>query len=158
MSVENKLSESVKKSENDILNSSSIAFLAEYKNKKILMLGDAHPEIVSAQLKLLLGKQGIKKIDVDIVKISHHGSKHNTTKELLGLINCNRFIISTDGSRPYNHPDTETISKIIMNAIENKSSKVYLYFNYKHAAEFEIENESNLGVEICRIITNEIVL
>ncbi|WPG21423.1 MBL fold metallo-hydrolase [Kosakonia cowanii] len=148
----------VKKPVNDLLNSTSIACLIEYKNKKALMLGDAHPEIISRQLKNLLKNQQIEKIDIDVVKISHHGSKHNTTLELLSLINCNRYIISTDGSRPYNHPDIETINKIIINAINVGFPKIYFYFNYHYASEFEIINEADFDIEICKIVTNEIIL
>lgn len=137
---------------NDILNTTSIACLVEYKNKKMLMLGDAHPEIITGKLKAILKSQQTERINIDIVKISHHGSKHNTTVELLSLINCNRFIISTDGSRPYNHPDIETITKIIVNAINIGFPKIYFYFNYQHASEFEITNEAELDIEICRIV------
>lgn len=150
--------DSVKNPIKDLLNSTSIACLIEYKNKKALMLGDAHPEIISKQLKTILKNQQIEKINVDVVKISHHGSKHNTTSELLSLISCNRFIISTDGSRPYNHPDIETINKIIINSINAGFSKVYFYFNYQSASEFEIINEAEIDIEICKIVTNEIIL
>lgn len=148
----------VKNPINDLLNSASIACLIEYKNKKALMLGDAHPGIISKQLKTFLKNKQIEKINLDIVKISHHGSKHNTTSELLSLINCNRFIISTDGSRPYNHPDIETINKIILYAINAGFPKIYFYFNYQSASEFEIINEAELDIEIFKIVTNEIIL
>ncbi|ELE9247009.1 hypothetical protein RM352_003427 [Enterobacter kobei] len=148
----------VKNPVNDLLNSTSIACLIEYKNKKALMLGDAHPKIISKELKTILRNQNIEKLKIDVVKISHHGSKHNTTSELLSLINCNRFIISTDGSRPYNHPDIETIIKIIINAINDGFSKIYFYFNYQFASEFEIINETELDIEIFKIVTNEIIL
>ncbi|WP_347876912.1 MBL fold metallo-hydrolase [Raoultella sp. BIGb0149] len=148
----------VKNPINDLLNSTSIACLIEYKNKKALMLGDAHPGIISKQLKTFLKNQQIEKINLDIIKISHHGSKHNTTSELLSLINCNRFIISTDGSRPYNHPDIETINKIISYAINAGFPKIYFYFNYQSASEFEIINEAELDIEIFKIVTNEIIL
>ncbi|WP_147271037.1 ComEC/Rec2 family competence protein [Leclercia sp. W6] len=150
--------DSVKDPINDILNSSSIACLIEYKRKKMLMLGDAHPEVVSQKLKEVLKNRKIEKLNIDLVKISHHGSKHNTTWELLSLINCNRFIISTDGSRPYNHPNIETIIKIIINAIKAGFHKLYLYFNYQEAAEFEITNEADLNIEICKIVTSEVIL
>jgi len=148
----------VKNPLNDLLNSTSIACLIEYKNKKALMLGDAHPEIISKQLKNILKKKQIEKINIDVIKISHHGSKHNTTSELLSLIYCNRFIISTDGSRPYNHPDIETINKIIIYAINAGFSNIYFYFNYQSASELEIINEKELDIEIFKIVTNEIIL
>lgn len=50
----------------------------------------------------------------------------------------------------------ETISKIIISAIENKFSKIYFYFNYDEASHFEITNEPDLNIEICKIITHEV--
>lgn len=150
--------ESEKKPENDILNATSIALLIEYKNKKILMLGDSHSSIVSEQLKFVSEKRKTGKLKIDITKVSHHGSKHNTSYQFLELIHCNRFIISTDGSRPYSHPDIETITKIILSAKKNGFAKIYFYFNYKQASEFKILNESELGIEVCKIVTQEVTL
>ncbi|VEI63148.1 DNA internalization-related competence protein ComEC/Rec2 [Serratia fonticola] len=150
--------DSEKKPENDILNVSSIALLIEHKNIKILMLGDAHSSVISEQLKLILEDRKVGKLKVDIIKISHHGSKHNTSYKLLNLVKCNKFIISTDGSAPYNHPDQETISKIIISTKKNGFTEVYFYFNYQKASEFEISNESELDIKVYKIVTQEVNL
>ncbi|MFJ5498918.1 ComEC/Rec2 family competence protein [Pectobacterium sp. CHL-2024] len=144
--------------EHDIINATSIAFLAEYNDKRILLLGDSHPGIVSKSLKKILHTREIDVLDVDFVKVSHHGSKHNTTFEFLNLISCNKFIISTDGSRPYSHPDSELISKIIINLISKGFKEVYFYFNYGNPSSFEIINEHELDIKIHRIISTEVFI
>jgi len=60
-------------------NGSSIAFILEAKDKKLLFLGDClHGTIVKS-----LNKLNIKSLEVDLVKVSHHGSKNNTSNKLL---------------------------------------------------------------------------
>ena len=115
-------------SEDDsIPNGSSIAFLFQGNGKKLLMLGDAHPSVVEASLRML-GYSESKKLEVDAVKIAHHGSRKNTSSSLFGLIDCSNFILSTDGSK-HGLPDKESLARIIHG---NKTSKTNLFFNYKN--------------------------
>lgn len=111
-------------------NGSSIAFLAEvgvgYERKSCLFLADAHPDAVCDSLRRLLRQRRIEKLSVDAVKVAHHGSKGNTTDELLSLIDSPRYLISTNGAQ-FDHPDHETILRIIARS----SRPVKLYFNYR---------------------------
>ena len=59
-------------------NGSSIAFILEADNKKLLFLGDCLHRTRVKSLK----KLEIKSLEVDLVKVSHHGSKNNTTNKL----------------------------------------------------------------------------
>ena len=59
-----------------------------------------------------------------MTKISHHGSRKNTSNELLELIKCRKFLISTDGKQHY-HPDKESLSRIICS-----QERPCLIFNY----------------------------
>ena len=69
---------------------------------------------------------------VDFVKISHHGSRNNTSNSLLDIIRCDKFIISTNGGKcRSNHPDRITIAHILCHPERNIDTKVHLYFNYK---------------------------
>lgn len=106
-----------------IPNGSSIAILIENNVNKALLLGDAHPSVVIESLKNL-GYTDKKKLKVDIVKVSHHASKGNTKPELLPLIECGKYMISTDGSK-HGLPDKEAIARIIAH-----NPKCKLYFNY----------------------------
>lgn len=104
-------------------NRSSFSFLIEKENKRILYLGDCDSEVVISWLD----QQKIEKIKVDIVKISHHGSKNNTSLMLLKRIDCSKYLISTNGNS-HNHPDIETIARI---ALVNNESKTEILLNYE---------------------------
>ena len=93
-------------------NGSSIAFLAEFAQKSVLFLGDAHPNVIYESLKKLCAERGVKQLTVDAVKVAHHGSKHNTSKDMLGLIRSPIYMISTNGDQ-FEHPDPECIALIL---------------------------------------------
>ncbi len=112
------------KMDGSIANASSIALLAECEGKRCLLLADAHPDVVTASLRRLL-PPGERKLRIDAVKLSHHGSSANTTPELLDLIDCKRFLISTNGD-VFGHPDASTIDMILRRARPG----VTLFFNY----------------------------
>lgn len=111
------------KEDTAIHNGSSIVFILEIENKKMLFLGDAHPSIVVDSLKTSCYSKE-NKLKIDLMKVSHHGSKANTSDELLDIIECDNFVISTDGSK-HGLPNKETIARII-----NKHENCKIYFNY----------------------------
>jgi glyoxylase-like metal-dependent hydrolase (beta-lactamase superfamily II) len=110
-------------------NGSSIAFLAEHDGQAVLFTGDAHPPILEQSIARLLQERGQTVLPLNAFKISHHGSKNNTSSELLKLLDCRRFLISTNGSR-HGHPDQEAIARILYRNYEN-SEPTELYFNYQ---------------------------
>lgn len=116
----------------DIFNSSSIAFILNTFDLKILFLGDAHPHFLEQTLAKKYS--AFNKLKVDYVKISHHGSKNNTTNALLDMIECDNFVISTNGgSSGHTHPDRETIARIIHHPeriLSEYSSRRKIYLNY----------------------------
>lgn len=109
-----------------VANGSSIAFIFEYNNRQILMLGDSHPSIIESSLREL-GYSEKNKLKIDILKVSHHGSKHNTSQSLLKIIDCNNFIVSTDGKR-HGLPNKECFAKILSSRIN--TDRTTFYFNY----------------------------
>lgn len=65
-------------------NGCSIAFMLEYQGKKFLLSGDAHADLLEAELKRL-GASKAKPLSVDLFKIPHHGSQTICPKRCL---NC----------------------------------------------------------------------
>ena len=106
-----------------IHNGSSIVFILEIEGKKMLFLGDSFPSVIVSSLKRL-GYTKNNKLDIEFMKVSHHGSKANTSNELLDLIECDKFIISTDGSK-HGLPNKETLVRII-----SKYPYCSIYLNY----------------------------
>ncbi|MGL4850228.1 MAG: ComEC/Rec2 family competence protein [Clostridium sp.] len=142
---------------NSVVNNSSIAFLIEIFDKKILFLGDANGKDVVNALKEYMSDKNIDNLKVDLVKVSHHGSKNNTDKEFFSICKSDKYLISTNGHR-FNHPDMECLSKIIYHQKEYKT----IIFNYlredvksklnkkelKQSLNYEIEMPEQEGILI----------
>jgi len=103
-------------------NGSSIAFLAEFTGKKALFAGDSFPGVILKSLNRLYDGP----VPLDLVKLSHHASEHNTSPELIEKLNCKRYAISTNGSI-YHHPSQTTVARII----KSKGPGTVLIFNYR---------------------------
>lgn len=106
-----KLTKSAFFEDNSSANGSSIAFIIEYKKKKLLFLADSHPSIIIDSLRLHYKEEDFP-LYFDVIKVSHHGSQNNTNLELLKMITSKQYIFSTNG-KTHNHPDKETIGRII---------------------------------------------
>lgn len=136
----------IKSWQEDLVNASSIAFIAEFQNKKVLFLGDSHPEIIVNSLEGM-GYSEENTLDLDVVKVSHHGSKHNTTDRLLKLIRTNRFVFSTNGAGPYYHPHRETLVRIA-HFIRKKEESEKIQFIMNHGLHV-IKTDELLTKEEC---------
>ncbi|RQO66833.1 hypothetical protein DBR40_21510 [Pedobacter sp. KBW01] len=120
-----------KEIEDDLFNSSSIAFVIWGIDFSFLALADSRAEIVEQNLKKRKYNDGDNKLIVDYVKVSHHGSHNNTSNALLGLIDCGNYIFSTNGGTGRSrHPSRETIARILYHPGRDLTKEVNLYFNY----------------------------
>lgn len=125
-------------------NGSSIAFLAEHDGRAVLFAADAHPPTLERSIRRLLAERDASRLRLDAFKISHHGSKSNTSVELLDLVDCPRYLISTSGSR-HHHPDPEAIARIVhRNRFAARPTE--LYFNYR-SEENEIWDDVDLQID-----------
>lgn len=134
----------------DIINSSSIAFIAEYNKKNILFLADSNPDIVCEQLDVM-GYTETNPLIAECVKLGHHGSKYNTTQNLLKRIKTNSFILSTNGTGPYYHPNRETIVRIGKygrRIIEDESIKIFTNYDLLKEEFISSEEEKEWRVQI----------
>ena len=114
----------------DLANASSISFVFECLDCSVLFLGDSRAEVIYQSL-INLGYTESNKLKVEYVKVSHHGSMNNTSNELLDLLDCDNYIISTNGgSKKNKHPDRELISRIIYHPERDFERKRTILFNY----------------------------
>lgn len=104
-------------------NGSSIALLAEYDGIRVLLGADAHIDRLVPSLQALVADGD--RLRLDAFKLSHHGSSGNVSQELLELIECPRYLISTNGSY-FKHPTAEAIARVLKYGGSNKT----LFFNY----------------------------
>ena len=109
-------------------NRASIAFLAEYDGRSVLLTGDAHSDILEASISTLLTTRGQTRLEVDAFKLPHHASRFNLSPGLVDLVDTKRYLVSTDGSSRSRHPDPVAISRII-----TRQQGASLEFNYSSA-------------------------
>jgi hypothetical protein len=106
-------------------NGASIAVLAEFEGRSMLLTGDAHAGVLEDGLRRLAAERNTDRVSIDAFKVSHHGSKYNLSNEVLGLVDCGRFLFSTNG-RSFHHPDATAVSRIVVGETERS-----LEFNYR---------------------------
>lgn len=130
MSFDELLANDVFESDDSDTNGSSIALLIEINQKKLLLLGDSHDGVIVDSILQLKDEKGCSfstdnPLTLDYVKLSHHGSQHNTSPEFLKLIDCKNYIISTNGSG-HGHPDKRTLARIA-----DQHPRSTIWFNYE---------------------------
>lgn len=104
-------------------NAASIALLFEYEDVKIVFLADAKPSVCIQGLKELKIKLPCK---VDVLKLSHHGSKSNTSDALLKNLKTEIYMLSTNGNKQM-VPNKAVVAHLLKNAPEHE---VTLACNY----------------------------
>lgn len=115
-------------------NGSSIAFLAEFEGKRILLGADAHADVIEASLSAL-GASKDSPYPIACLKVPHHGSKANTSPALLDLIDCSCFAFSTNGTQ-HDHPDPETIARILKK-YQERDKRLFFNFRQPHTAVWD---------------------
>ncbi|HEY2967270.1 MAG TPA: MBL fold metallo-hydrolase [Casimicrobiaceae bacterium] len=104
-------------------NGSSISLLAEFEGKRILLGADAHPTTLTSAIERLVGPG--QRLALTAFKLPHHASKHNVSVDLLEQVQCNKYLVSTNGAQ-FKHPDREAIARVI----KHGGASPTLYFNY----------------------------
>lgn len=135
--------------DSSVKNGSSISFILTMNGKRFLFLADSHPNGIVAQLKAL-GFSKDKPLEVEAMKVSHHGSKANTNKELLEIVNTENYIISTDSSG-HNHPNKRTLARIL-----SVNPNAIFHFNYEHVRNEVFSAQDRKDFQIKARITKEL--
>lgn len=110
-------------------NRSSIGLLFEFEGRRIVLTGDADDRRLVSSLRPRALEEG-GRLHIDALKVAHHGSGHNLSNDLLDLVDCDRYLISTSGAR-HAHPDDIAMARILMHGGPEKE----IVFNYRERAE-----------------------
>ena len=113
-----------------VANNASIAFLAESGGKSVLVGSDASADVLAESIKTLLSRSGQRRLRVDAFVVPHNGSARNLSRELLELIDCERYLVASDGTK-FKHPDRETIARILTYGRTTPDAPLTLVFNYR---------------------------
>ena len=118
--------------ENDNDNSSVI--YTEFNNYKFLFMGDAGIE----KEKDILNKYNL--INIDFLKVGHHGSNTSSSEDFINSINPKYSLISVGKNNRYGHPNKEVLNNL-------KDSKIYRTDEYG-SVMFTIKN-NKLKIKTC---------
>lgn len=120
-----------------LANKASLAFYWEStdSSKRVLMMGDAIPSQILSQLNEIY--EGTMQFEA--VKISHHGSKNNTSISLLNKISSEHYFIT--GGKSSEGPHIETIARIAILNTNQERSNCNLHYN--HTLDIELWKELN---------------
>lgn len=86
------------------LNEASIILRMIFGNKTYLFTGDTTEEVEETILN--------NNIDIDVLKIAHHGSKYSSSEEFLNIATPEYAIISAGEGNSYGHPEPETLTRL----------------------------------------------
>ena len=96
------------------LNNSSMIIKVKANDTSILFTGDAENE----EETLLIKDFNKLKLDADILKVGHHGSKTSSSLQFLNIVTPYISVISCGVDNKFKHPNDETINKL--NVINSK--------------------------------------
>lgn len=85
-------------------NKASLISLVNYKDKKILIGGDATIDMEEFYMEEIG--------DIDILKVGHHGSKTSSSLKFLENVKPEYSVISTGKNNMYGHPSSEVIENL----------------------------------------------
>lgn len=94
-----------------IPNLSSIMILAEAEGKKVLLTGDGRGDHLLQGLERagLLSPEGT--LHLDLLKVPHHGSDRNVTKEFFETVTADTYVVSANGK--HDNPDLATLEWMV---------------------------------------------
>lgn len=90
-------------------NGTSIALLIEWRGRRLLLSGDA---FASDLVEGLAALEEPGRVKLDVLKLPHHGSRNNVSKELVAAVECPEWVVSSDGSQ-FRHPDPQALARIL---------------------------------------------
>lgn len=93
----------------NILNNNSLVMKLTYNNFKILFTGDiekiAEEEIIKIYTKT-------NKLNTNIIKIAHHGSKTSSIQEFLKLVKPQIALIGVGKDNNFGHPNDDVLKRL----------------------------------------------
>ena len=119
-------------------NGSSIAFLLEHRGASALLTADAFPSVLQrAMAALASSRRQPLPWTLDLIKLSHHGSRANTTTQLLETVQAPHVLVCTNGAI-FGHPNQEGIARVIADGAPGRQ----IWFNFSTPQTAVWGNES----------------
>lgn len=100
------------------INNNSLVFKLVYKDFSIMFTGDIEEEAEKAILEQY--SNNINKLQANVLKIAHHGSKTSTTEDFLKTVSPKIALIGVGKNNKFGHPNEQVIERL-------KANKVKIY-------------------------------
>ena len=97
------------------LNNNSLVIKMEYYSTSILFTGD-----IEKEAEKILIEEYTNNLNIDILKVAHHGSKSSSIKEFLEYTTPKISLISLGENNKFGHPNEEVLKRL-----EEVGSKIY---------------------------------
>jgi Metallo-beta-lactamase superfamily len=97
--------------DDSVTNLSSIVCLVESGGKTILLTGDARGDHILTGLQNAGLLDASDKIEVDVLKVPHHGSEHNVEPAFFERVLADTYVFSGDGK--HGNPDRSTLEWLV---------------------------------------------
>lgn len=121
------------------LNSTSIVMRMDHGENSFLFTGDSTSKVE----KLILDSN----IDVDVLKVAHHGSSYSNTLDFLKKVSPKYAVIEVGANNSYNHPE-----KVILRRLQSLNIEVY---RTDQSGTIIMESDGNvLNIETLKTQTN----
>lgn len=129
-----------------VYNLSSIVVLVEADGKRILLTGDGRGDHTLEGLEEAGLMDGKGRIELDVLKMPHHGSVRNVDETYFDRIRAKRYVISADGK--FDNPDVETLAMI---SAARPDDKFTIHLTYP-TDDF---NEPKIGKKVAKFFKKE---
>ncbi|MBR2479999.1 MAG: hypothetical protein IKB56_01695 [Clostridia bacterium] len=117
--------------------------LLEVSNRKVLFTGDATYETEEWLLEYVAETN--YDIDVDVLKVGHHGSDSSSTAEFLAKVNAEYGVISSDDGTKHDHPTPQVMNRLFDEGVvtyrTNRHGNIVLNVDVDGDFAFQVDNE-----------------
>ena len=130
-----------------VANLSSIAVVAKFGGRTMLLTGDGRGDDILDGLKAagFIDNAKTGKCHVDVLKMPHHGSSRDMTQDFLERITADHYVISADGK--FDNPDKETM-EMLVKARRGESYQIHM----TNKAMVNPKNNRDVGAEVTEVL------
>lgn len=132
-------------------NLASLMLFVEEKGKTLLLTGDGHHEDITAGLEAIKKLKGAKGLHVNVLKVQHHASEHNTDELFCRRVTADHYVFCGNGE--HENPDLRVLQAIAdsrMGTAAQRSpnpqvgNKFKFWFNSSEKATIKAEAKAHM--------------
>lgn len=123
-------------------NNLSPVIIIEEDNKKIMLSGDIDSSIET----MLINTYDESVLDIDVLKLAHHGSKNSTSYEFLKATSPD-YVIASVGENNYGHPANEILERLLNYDNEFEKNTYNNFYSTLDKGNVVVSLDDNISVD-----------